>query len=372
MKKEKRKNCIVLLSILFLMFIVVFLQQQFSLIKIKPLDGYYIDLESQKFSWKDWFSGQYQEKNEQYLNEHFGFRSFFVRLNHQIAFSLFGKAKTAWVTVGKENYLYEEPYIKAVYGTDFIGVDSIRTRMEKLKSLQERLALSGKNLIWVLAPGKGSFYPEYIPDHYKQQQGITNEEIYLKYADSLGINYIDFNAFFKTQKTKSPYPLYPQYGIHWSFYGTCLATDSIVHYVENLRHITMPHLYWEEVEMHQPINEDRDMANSLNLLLPPHTFDMGYPKLHYEANIGKNQPSLLCIGDSFFWIMYGRLSINRLFSSAYFWFYYKQAYPEDVPITNIDLNKELNQYDVILILGTNATLHNLGWGFIEQAYEEYQ
>jgi hypothetical protein len=34
-------------------------------------------------------------------------------MNNQLAFSLFNKAKANGAVVGKENYLYEENYIKA-------------------------------------------------------------------------------------------------------------------------------------------------------------------------------------------------------------------------------------------------------------------
>ncbi len=35
----------------------------------------------------------------------------------------------------------------------------------------------------------------------------------------MGINHIDFNSYFVQNKGKSKYPLYPQYGIHWSYCG---------------------------------------------------------------------------------------------------------------------------------------------------------
>jgi hypothetical protein len=92
---------------------------------------------------------------------------------------------------------------------------------------------------------------------------------------------------------------------------------------------------------------------------------MGYPLLQYEESFGKTKPSLLCIGDSFFWPIYDDISINKLFTNLQFWYYNKQAYPEDVPIEELNVIEELNKYDIIMILGTNATLPNLGWGVIE-------
>ena len=371
MQNKNNRTPLILLIILLSLFTLHFTQYQFNWIKLKPLDGYYIDSEKNKFSWKDWFSGTYQETEEKYLTDHFGFRSFFIRLNHQWRFSLFNKVKTAWITVGKENYLYEENYIKAYYGDDFIGQDSIEQRMYKLKMLQDTLNQLGKKIIVVLAPGKGSFYPEYIPDNFHKKRGEINIDGYRHYIEKWNINCIDFHRYFIDNKEKSPYPLYPQYGIHWSFYSMCLAADSIVRYVEKMNNINMPHIYWNDIEVTQPQKDDNDISKAMNLLFPPRTFKMAYPQIQFENDFGKTKPSLVVIADSFYWGIYGT-GWGSLFTDNHFWYYNKEIYPEqfDTPFTteDIDLQNEILKYDIIIILSTDANLPNFGWGFIENAY----
>ena len=368
---QNRKTPRILLIILLTLFALHFTQYQFHWIKLKPLEGYYVDTEKNKFSWKDWFSASYQEVQDKYLTEHFGFRSFFIRLNHQWRFSLFNKAKTAWVIVGKENYLYEENYIKAWYGDDFIGQDSIEQRMYKLKLLQDTLDQLGKKIIVVLAPGKGFFYPEYIPDNYHKDRGITNVDVYWHYIEKWNINCIDFHRYFIDNKEKSPYPLYPQYGIHWSYYGMCFAADSMVRYIENRNKIRMPRIYWNEVKISQPKKDDNDISKAMNLLFPPRTFDMAYPEIQFESDSGKTKPSLLVISDSFYWGIYN-MGWGNLFTNNHFWFYNKEIYPEQFknPFTTEDINlqDEILKYDIIIILSTDANLPYLGWGFIENGY----
>ena len=368
-----RKN-LILLSILLTLFAFHFTQYQFNWIKLKPLDGYYIDANKNKFSWKDWFSGSYQEVQDKYLNDHFGFRSFFIRLNHQWRFSLFNKVKTQWVTVGKENYLYEENYIKAWYGDDFIGQDSIERRMYKLKMLQDTLNQLEKKIIAVLAPGKGSFYPEYIPDDFHKEQGTTNIDVYRQCIEKWNINCLDFNRYFIDNKEKSPYPLYPQYGIHWSYYGMCIAADSIVRYIEKTNNIDMPNMYWENVKINQPQKDDADISRAMNLLFQPRTFNMAYPEIQFESDEGKTKPSLMVISDSFYWSVYS-MGWGNLFADNHFWYYNKEIYPEnfDSPFTTNDVNlqEEIQKYDIIVILCTDANLPNFGWGFIENAYDVF-
>jgi hypothetical protein len=375
MLNRKNQIPVILLIILLSLFALHLSQYKFSWSKLKPLDGYYVDAEAADFSWKDWFAASYQEKEDKYLNDHFGFRNFFIRLNHQWRFSLFEKAKTQWGVVGKKIYLYEESYIDAWYGNDFIGHDSIEHRMRKFKMLQDTLNTFGKKIIILLAPGKGSFYPEFIPDKFHKAIENTNIGVYRDYIEKYRINCLDFNQYFIDNKYKSPYPLYPQYDIHWSYYGMCLVLDSIVRYMEMSNNIEMPHVYWEKIRMGQPPEEyDCGSARAMNLLFKPRTFKMAYPVLLFESDEGKTKPSLLTVSDSFFWGIFG-MGLGSLFIEHPFWYYNQEIYPPHFssPWTTKDINlhDEILKFDFIIILCTDANLPNLGWGFIENSYDVF-
>jgi len=374
MKDRKKITPVILLSILLALFVVHITQYKFSWKYVKPLDGYYINAEKNKFSWKCWFSGSYQEVEDKYLNDHFGFRSYFVKINRQLRFSLFNKVNAAWVIVGKENYLYEFNYIKAYYGIDFIGHDSIEKRMYKFRLLQDTLNSFGKKLIVVLAPGKAAFYPEYIPDEEHREKSVTNLEIYRQNIENLNINCIDFHKYFIDKKSKSLYPLYPQYGIHWSIYASCLVADSIVRYIEKTNNMSIPHIYWDKINTHQPIHRDRDIADVMNLLFSPRTFNMAYPELKFESDSGKTKPSLLVIADSFYGTIFD-LGLDNIFHNHRWWYYNSEIYPESytqlLTINDINYYEEVMSHDVIIILSTDANLPNFGWGFIETFYNNF-
>jgi hypothetical protein len=225
----------------------------------------------------------------------------------------------------------------------------------------------------VFAAGKGSFYPEYFPDNYKVQRGTTNYECYIKEAKELGLNYIDFNKYFVDNKFTSKYKLYPKQGIHWSFYGMCIAADSIIKYIEFKRKIDMPNIYWKDIEIDYTRKDDYDIGNGLNLLFKLKREKMGYPKVLIEPDSGKVKPSVLVVSDSFYWGLYN-LGIWKTFSSNHFWFYNQQIYSPDLretlEVSQINIRNEIMNHDVIIILATEATLPNLGWGFIENACDE--
>jgi hypothetical protein len=360
-----------------LMFLLItpLIQSKTNIIKLNPLKGAIVEPENAKFSFKDWFAGDYQPKKEEYLNSAFGFRSFFVRINNQIAFNLFNQAKANGVIIGKKNYLYEENYIKAYYGNDFIGRDSIENRFRKLKFITDTLSKLDKNLITIFAAGKGSFYPEYFPEKYKTEKGETNLEWHVRLAEEYGLNYIDFNSYFLENKNTSKYPLYPEHGIHWSNYGTCLVADSIIHYIERIRNINMPELEWDNVRMDKASGVDYDIADGMNLLFRLNGQKLAYPEIYWKSDSTNVKPSVLVISDSFYWEMFN-FGISNAFSKSHFWFYNKQIYPDsyEKPITtdDVDLMKEIENHDVIIILGTEATMPGYGWGFIENCFSLFQ
>jgi len=373
------KKPLILRKLLFVfllgMLLIPWVQNKLKIVEVSPLKGAIKLNTPSYFSFSTWLSGDYQNQKEKYLNESFGFRNICVRLNNQIAFNLFHEAKANGVVIGKENYLYEENYIKAYYGRDFIGNDSINHRMERLKFISDTLKKLHKNIIIVFAAGKGSFFPEYFPDQYKSEKSITNHDIYIKVAHDMGLNYIDFNTYFVNNKNKSKYKLYPKYGIHWSFYGEYLAADSIIKYIEHLRSITMPHLYWNTIAVEPAQGDDYDIGNGMNLLFNFKPDSLAYPTLQYQSDSGKTKPSAIVISDSFFWGMFN-FGIFKAFSDSHFWYYNKQIYPEyyqsQLETDQVNIKDEIAKHDVFIIMATEATLPSLGWGFIEKTYNMFK
>jgi len=374
MKNGITKHLLFYIVLFFLFSPIV--EEYFKPIDVKPLSGAIDEISNVKFRIGPWFNGEYQKQKEKYLNQHFGFRNICIRANNQLAFNFWKKAKANGVIIGKHNYLYEENYIKAYYGKDFTGESKIEDKVNKIKFLQDTLKKLNIDFLIVFAAGKGSFFPEFIPKKFQSKKSETNLECYLKHCKNQGINFIDFNSYFINIKNNSKYPLFPQYGIHWSSYGWCLAADSIIRCIENFKKIDMPDLIWKQIDFTaQPRDDDYDIAAGMNLLFNLPTFKMGYPKLIFETNPNKIRPNVLTIADSYYWQMFNAGIPKEIFNNGRFWFYNKQIYPDsyDKPITvsEINLKKEIEKQDVIMILGTEATLPDFGWGFIESAYKVY-
>lgn len=365
----------ILLTIIFVVLCTPFVVKLIYTEDFFPLKGAVSLPANVVFEKKDWISGDYQQKKEEYLNAGFGLRSLFVRANNQIAFNLFKKAKANGVIIGKDNYLYEEAYIKAYYGKDYLGDDSIAHTINRLKFISDTLNKLGKQLLVVFAPGKASFYPEYIPDAFLPKNEKTNYKMFSLKAKESGLNTIDFNKWFIDNKAKSKYPLYPKYGIHWSVYGAILAADSLTKKIGDLRHIVLPKIKITEINMAKPFDSDYDIADGMNLLLKNSSFEMAYPRIVFDNAGQTTKPKVLVISDSFYWGLYN-LGISNCFQNDHFWYYNKQVYPEsstkELLADNLNINEEINKHDVIVIISTEATLSKIGWGFVERVEKLYK
>lgn len=360
--------------ILFIPFIFTFVNMNSKI----GLKGDVVLAEKPKLNGAGWMKEEFQPNFEKYINDNIGFRPVFVRLRNQLLYSLFGEAKAIGVIEGKEKYFYERNYIKAYNGEDFIGIDSIQQNIQRIKILQDSLETRGKTLIVCLAPGKGSFYPEYFPDQFVQAKtDSTNYHFYAKLLAETGINHLDFNRWFLQMKDTSKYILYPKYGIHWSYYGMLLATDSLIHYVKKLRNEDLPDLKIGKFHLSTKLDRmDYDIADGMNLLWQLPSEPMCYPENEWESADGKTQPKTILIGDSFYWSMFQLGLWAKSFSPGGFWFYNRQIYPESfekpLKVEDVDYWKYISENDLFILLVTEANLPKFPWGFVENSLDAFQ
>jgi hypothetical protein len=190
------------------------------------------------------------------------------------------------------------------------------------------------------------------------------------------INCIDLNSWFCSMKDTSHYALYATYGVHWSTYGMYKAADTISRFIEHLRHIDMPEMLWQGYTVTNKLKDaDFDIEATLNLLFElPHQ-DMCYPQIAYNSKPGKVKPKLLVIGDSYYWGMINNHVVDSLYRDHEYWYYFKGIWPDIWTSKNIpqqmDLQKQVEKQDVILLGMTELNAFYGFWEFIEALFHIY-
>jgi len=352
------------------------MQSSLKIFKLAPLNGAYTAIENPRFQVSTWTEGQFQSEKEAYIKQNFGFNTFFVKAYNQIQYSLYNQTGVQNVVIGQDNYLYDENYITAYYGLDFAGNKILSEKVEKLQKISDTLKSKNISLIVVLAPGKANYYPEFLPkENISPKKGITNYEVLSRKLNHTDINLADMQQWFLELKPKTKHPLFPRTGIHWSYFGECIVLDSLVKLVESIREINLPKISFDPIEKSYTMRErDDDIEKSMNLFFNIEDLKMSYPNL-LITDKNATKPSLLTIADSFYWGFFGTGAINQLFGDNQFWYYndeiYKSNNPEVRKVKEINLIKEIEKNEVIIILSTDSNLRNFGFNFIENLYSAY-
>ncbi len=372
-KEHTRKYLLILVMIVLLLPLI---QECTNLFTEKPLSGYFKPAKKPVAGVGGWWDGTFQDSFELFHNEQFGLRNGFVRLHNQFEYDIFKHSNANGIVTGKNDFLFEMKYITAYNGDDYIGDKAVREMTRKLKTLQDSLTKRNITLIVAFAPGKASFYPEYIPDHLNKAGKPTNYKSLSTAFNASGINFIDFNSWFIQKKERSAYPLFPKTGIHWSRYGSVLAADSLIGYIERKRNVDMPSVVIKSVTWSDSIQSpDDDIGQSLNLIFPVRPLLMAYPEYNFESPDQKAKVRMMVLGDSFFWNLFDIRFAPRSFESIDFWYYNSQVFHTDgrqqEMAENADNCLETETNQVVMIIASESNLGGFGWGYIDDAYDYF-
>lgn len=372
-EKQQHNKTIAVVAINFILLLPLLLKVMH--VPAFPLAAASSSEQAPSISVSSWFDKSFQEACDKHWSSSFGGRDWYVRGYNQIDYALFDKANARYVVIGKENCLYESGYLDAYSGKDFVGDAQIRHQVDRLLMLQEAMLKQGKLVLPVIAPGKASYYSEYIPRRYEKKFGPTNYDVFSKYMQNSNLIYIDFRDWFLANKTKSKYPLYPLSGIHWSNYAALLVFDSILKVTSNALRVKTPSITISSVQWKEQLQyPDNDIAEGLNLLYPLKNKALAYPT-YKVTDSDSAKLNVITIADSFWWYLYSTGLPQTCFKKHSFWYYNELQYPqsdkEESKVINRNYFEQLRAADVVLILYNESNLRRFSDGAIDMCYETF-
>lgn len=367
-------------TIVGLMFLPM-IQQQLELIPEKPLEGSFDKNVLPPLSRETWMNGSFQSEMMTFSDENIGFRNFMVRLYNQYNYSFFREAKANGVVTGKEGYLFENDYIQSHLGQNLNLPEVVDERMMKLQMIKDTLKKLGVDLLVAFAPGKASFFEEFLPEKYyplglSEESPVmssrkTNYQIYRDRLQGTDIPFIDLRQWFIEIKPTTPYPLFPKNGTHWSKYGVALAADTLVRHIENLLDQSLHQVEIKDVVLSTTMQgSDDDIERAMNLLFDLPDLQMAYPQIEIIRDSSNFSPCVLTIGDSFYFGLF-----PYWFEEKRFWYYNQEVHDQSGKaikmVSEIDVRNAIEEKDVVMIMETEANLHYLGFGFLDRVYDAY-
>lgn len=345
----------------------------------KPnLVGIVISDEKPKVSISTWLDGSYQKETDDYNTDHWAFKEKMVRINNQFYYKAFNQIRVNGFVSGKEDYVFSEGYIFSAFGDDLITKEKVADVLQKAKVVQDTLKKKGIDLLLVYAPGKGTYCKEFVENKYVHPVKNTNHNLYVSTSKKLNVNYLDLYTYFENLKPIAPYPLFPKFGHHWSNYGACIASDTIIKHIEKLHGKDLPNIILGQIEVVDTArSRDADVLKSMNLLtLPNQNMKLAYPQIAFENDSLKNTTRVLTISDSYWYDQVYMGLPQQCFAGGQFWYYYNKVVPSPIPgekveVWQLDLKQEIESNQVIMLLYSDGNLPRFGNNFIYDAYELY-
>ena len=370
-----------------MLFLLPVVQKVKPFVEVQPLKGVYVHTEKPQFSFSSFVKGEWQKNADRYAKEHFGFHEHFIRLYNQCLWAVWHRpADPSPVLVGKNDYLFEPSFVNEYYTGCFneFYPDSIplcerpqifRRRMSRLAKLQAILEEQGTHLFLALLPGKERIYPQYLPNPRPRTGNHTSgtqPRAYDLYRNSrYDFRRIDLCHCFDSLNGHTPYLLFTKTGTHWSNIASTYAFDSVMRYMQTfgppIHPVTLGTPYYA------PTREpDNDLYHLLNIMTPVPADSNLYVDVTLTGTAPGRNPSLVVIGDSFFWNILYNFPIQELFSDFRYWYYFSTIYydPTHDKVADIDLVDELLRTDYVMLSYCTVQLYDCGNGFINRALLE--
>jgi acetyltransferase AlgX (SGNH hydrolase-like protein) len=365
-----KKQTKIIKVFLYLFLVIVFLpmlQFSFSPFKLGGLQGAYLLSTMPKLTTSSFLNQNYQDCTAIYLKHQTPFRAELIKVRNQIDYTIHKKINTI-LTLGKDNYIFDPTYIKAIKGEDYLDDEVLNNKITSILKTKTILDSLNIPMLICLAPNKANFYSEkLIPTPIKVE--ATNHNYFKKNLLKNGINFIDFDSIFNELKTTSKYPLIPKYGAHWSTFGAYLSANILFDKLNSITKKTTSSLILDSVYITTKVKyTDDDYLPSLNLLEKLKSPPMAYPVVNFNI---KNKLNALIISDSFFWNFYDLdIPKNSLTQNSELWYYNKTKFDIDkntIGTTSGFINPEdIIHRNVIIILSADPSLVDFGFGFFEQ------
>ncbi|MDH4183050.1 MAG: hypothetical protein OEV92_02420 [Nitrospinota bacterium] len=262
-------------------------QMSFDLFKAPTL------LEKRKLAiFPERISMRFPDEFDTYMNDNFGFRKHFIRLNNLIDVKIF-KTPPPGVILGNDDFLF--------MGCDWDSFIHRHSRYQdnelfeaalRIRKFQDKLKSRGIEFLLVIAPNKGTIYPEYIPKMRFTLQARSERERWNENLGKAGVNYLDVAPTLLEAKKRRL--LYYKGDHHWNWYGGLIVSRQITSFLAGALGRKTPEFM---VTSSIPDNWEATGGGSIDELLGVRTIRSN-EKPAVEI-VGEKLPPGILMGDSF-------------------------------------------------------------------------
>lgn len=293
------------------------------------LEGVVANQAQPRFTWAGFWNGTFQKQSETWFAESFGLRGWFIRINNQIAYSVFGvsRQRNDRVVVGQFEQLYELPYLRdACHMKQPLPTARLNELAERIARVQSLFESRHVRFITVITPQKASIYPEFMPLAFRNNMG-TAERDYDAIVPLLrrhGVTLVDGHELTLQAKSKFDYPLFCQGSTHWNDLGAFPTARAVVPLLNQQDSKSPASVSLGKIATtNRASGSEADLVAFMNVLAPPRHYVVPLPEIRTSGALGeKTKQTLVIVGGSFVDKLYRIWGGSGLFSRVDWYRYY--------------------------------------------------
>lgn len=370
---------------IFTIFFIILLYPLFGLYldKIVSVSGVSNSVNRPEFTMQGIADGSFQRSVDEYLLSEMPGKSFMVKVNNQLKYSLFKVSPNNNVVIGKDNQLFEPGYLVYSLITAPPKDEEILSIVQKLDNLQKLLETKRKELYVFITPAKSRYYEQYAPFYYELCKD-TNPDRELAYDKFVRLTKdTDLNVFdsieFINNMESFDFPLWYTTGTHWSrVLGATVAEGFNEYLIEQSRY-NLGQIQVSYKPVDKPVGPDADLFNTLNLF-------SSAKESYYDVDItvkeGTETPNIFIRGGSFMGQSLSFLIRSKIFDKDIHFensYYYTDRYTSGAQYISaytaydeLDVIGFLDKSDILVLEVNETVIKNMSWEFIEYILENYK
>lgn len=333
----------------------------------KQLGGEYERKTRPDWQVKSWLKEEFQSDYEAFLKTESPNASTFIRFRNQIYFNAFNAIAAETYTLGKDQYLHQTDYCDEYTGRRFLGEEKLDAIVNKVERVYQELQKRGKQLLLVFPPGKPRVMPETLPDFYSDQKfAPSNWQVICQLLKEKNIPTLNHSDFIE-QIDQHEHPIYPQLGLHWSYYGATIAFEKMIQEMESLLKRPMPTAKKIITYSSDLSDDDQELLNGSNIQSIAPILPMPYPNIQYLSDSTIQKPRVIVIGDSFYKLQY-KIGLHQGFfhPSSIFRYYYDNVMTPDTSLKGKHLAKAVDQAEIIIFSQAETNIGLTSFGFADE------
>ncbi len=165
----------------------------------------------------------------EYLQDHFGFRHFFIHRYQRELKKRFNKVITSKVIEGLDGWLFYDDFglIDDFFGHTPLSEKELGLWLQEIQQRQRWLGQKGIRYLHIIAPNKQSLYPQYIMKNGEQLKGVTRfEQLEQRLSPSFPDYMLNLHTALYARLNEGR--LYFKNDTHWNRRGAYFAYQKII------------------------------------------------------------------------------------------------------------------------------------------------